>query len=115
MEVDENSVENDDITMTELSYSGLKELTEYFVKNYTFIKLNVDVLLGRRLFSLILIVSPPTVILLFVGHLLNCFKEFFIEATISVNVTLMLVLTMMFISMSNNLPKTSFIKMIDVD
>ena len=44
----------------------------------------------------------------------NYFKEFFFEATISVNVTAMLVLTTMFINVSNNLPKTNYIQMIDV-
>ena len=53
-------------------------------------------------------------ILNIVGHSSNYFKEFFFEAVISVNVTAMLVLTTMFINVSNNLPKTAYIKMIDV-
>ena len=70
--------------------------------------------LGRRLLSIILTVFVPTLILNIVGHCSNYFKEFFFEAVISVNVTAMLVLTTMFINVSNNLPKTSYIKMIDV-
>ena len=70
--------------------------------------------MGRRLLSLILTIFAPTIILNLVVHLSNFFKEFSFEATISVNVTVMLVLTTMFISMSSNLPKTSYIKMIDV-
>ena len=49
-----------------------------------------------------------------VGHTSNYFKEFFFEAVISVNVTVMLVLTTMLINVSNNLPKTAYIKMIDL-
>ena len=37
-----------------------------------------------------------------------------LEAVISLNVTVMLVLTTMFISVSENLPKTAYIKMIDI-
>ena len=38
----------------------------------------------------------------------------FIQAVITVNLTSMLVLTTMFINVSNNLPKTSYMKMMDV-
>ena len=74
----------------------------------------MDIYLGRRLLSIILTVFAPTVILNIVGHASNYFKEFFFEAVISVNVTAMLVLTTMFINVSNNLPKTAYIKMIDI-
>ena len=36
------------------------------------------------------------------------------QAVITVNLTSMLVLTTMFINVSNNLPKTSYMKMVDV-
>ena len=36
------------------------------------------------------------------------------QVVISLNVTVMLVLTTMFINVSNNLPKTAYIKMIDI-
>ena len=36
------------------------------------------------------------------------------QAVISLNVTVMLVLTTMFINVSNNLPKTAYVKMIDI-
>ena len=48
------------------------------------------------------------------SHVTNCFKPFFFEAVVTVNLTAMLVLTTMFINVSNNLPKTSYIKMMDV-
>ena len=38
----------------------------------------------------------------------------YFQAVITVNLTSMLVLTTMFINVSNNLPKTSYMKMIDV-
>ena len=75
---------------------------------------SVDVFLGRRLLSIVMTVFVPSIILNIVGHASNYFKEFFFEAVISVNVTTMLVITTMFINVSNNLPMTAYIKMIDV-
>ena len=112
-----------DFLAHDLEYSGPLELTQYFIKKKVFLNridekgveiLHVDVYLGRRLLSIILTVFAPTVILNIVGHSSNYFKEFFFEAVISLNVTAMLVLTTMFINVSNNLPKTAYIKMIDV-
>ena len=73
----------------------------------------VELVFGRRLLSIILTVFIPTLLLNLIGHSTNYFKPFFFEAVISLNVTVMLVLTTMFISVSNNLPKTAYIKMID--
>ena len=112
-----------DLLAHDLEYSGPLDLTQYFIKKKVFLKrnddkgmemLHVDIYLGRRLLSIILTVFAPTVILNIVGHSSNYFKEFFFEAVISLNVTVMLVLTTMFISVSNNLPKTAYIKMIDI-
>ena len=111
-----------DLLAHDLEYSGPLDLTQYFIKKKVFLKLDekgmgilhVDIYLGRRLLSIILTVFAPTVILNIVGHSSNYFKEFFFEAVISLNVTAMLVLTTMFINVSNNLPKTAYIKMIDI-
>merc|ERR1712240_498388 len=72
------------------------------------------VTLGRRLLGVFLTVYFPTVLLNLIGHSTNYFKAFFFEAVVTVNLTCMLVLTTMFINVSNNLPKTSYIKMIDI-
>ena len=68
----------------------------------------VEVILGRRLLSTILTVYTPTLLLNIIGHSTNFFKDFFFEAVITVNLTVMLVLVTMFISVSNNLPTTAF-------
>ena len=72
------------------------------------------VTLGRRLLGTLLTVFLPTLLLNVIGHSANYFKAFFFEAIVSVNLTCMLVLTTMFINVSNQLPKTSYIKMIDI-
>ena len=121
--VDEGSQRFVDLSVLNLEYSGPLDLTQYFIKKKTFTEKTeangmkivfVDIYLGRRLLSIILTVFAPTVILNIVGHSSNYFKEFFFEAVISLNVTVMLVLTTMFISVSENLPKTAYIKMIDI-
>ena len=121
--VDKSSQNLVDLLAQNMNYSGPLELTQYFIKKKVFLErtddegmeiLFVDIYLGRRLLSIILTVFAPTVILNLVGHSSNYFKEFFFEAVISVNVTAMLVLTTMFINVSNNLPKTAYIKMIDI-
>ena len=103
-------------------YLGPKELTQYFVKNSGIESykrmgkkgIRVSITLGRRLLGVFLTVYFPTVLLNLIGHSTNYFKSFFFEAVVTVNLTCMLVLTTMFINVSNNLPKTSYIKMMDV-
>ena len=68
----------------------------------------------RRLLGTILTVYIPTLLLIIISHMTNYFKPFFFEAVVTVNLTVMLVLATMFISVSDNLPKTSYIKMVDV-
>ena len=101
-------------------YKGPKLLMTYEVKSMKMLQseggggLEVEVLVRRRLLSIFLTVFVPTILLNLIGHTSNFFKKFFFEAIISLNVTVMLVLTTMFISISNNLPQTAYVKMIDV-
>ena len=44
----------------------------------------------------------------------NLFQDFFFEAVVTVNLTTMLVLTTMFISVSSSLPTTAYVKMVDI-
>ena len=105
----------------DMEYIGSTDLSLYYLlgksqKNRvvgTTRKVVVELIFGRRLLSIILTVFIPTLLLNLIGHSTNYFKPFFFEAVISLNVTVMLVLTTMFISVSNNLPKTAYIKMID--
>ena len=104
-------------------YEGPKELTRYFIRdNKIFVidlksgfqGISAEVTLGRRLLATILTVFLPTILLNVIGHSTNYFRPFFFEAVVTVNLTVMLVLTTMFISVSNALPQTSYVKMIDL-
>ena len=56
----------------------------------------------------------PSVLLNIIGHITNYFKPFYFESVIAVNLTVMLVLTSMYISVVAGLPVTSYIKMIEM-
>ena len=62
----------------------------------------------------VLTVYLPTFLLICISYVTNFFKPYFFEAVVAVNLTCMLVLATMFVSVSDSLPKTSYIKMIDV-
>ena len=70
--------------------------------------------LKRRVENELLTTYLPTLLILTIVYATNFFKPFFFEAVISVNLTALLVLTTLFISVSGTLPTTAYIKMIDV-
>ena len=87
-----------------LDFVGPKELSQYFVRKWTIKEhsqgkkaegVRVDIVLGRRILSNILTVYIPTILLNLMGHVTVYFKPFFFEAIITVNLTVMLVLTTM--------------------
>ena len=86
-----------------LKYVGPVELAQYFVRSTIMQQFDYEdrsgvrvlVVFGRRLLSNILTVYVPTVLLNTMGHITVYFKPFFFEAIITVNLTVMLVLTTM--------------------
>ena len=74
----------------------------------------VDIWLGRKLLSPITTVYTPIVLLNIIGHITHYFKPFFFESALAVNLTVMLVLTSMLISVVESLPQTAYIKMVEI-
>ena len=74
----------------------------------------VEIGLGRRLISNLLTIFLPTLLLNIMGHCSVYFPRFYFEAIITVNLTVMLVLTTMYVGVSDTLPKTAYIKMLDI-
>ena len=70
--------------------------------------------MGRRLLGVFMTVYMPTILMNIIGHSTNYLRPLYFEAVISVNLTVMLVLTTMFVSVSNDLPRTSYLKMVDI-
>ena len=86
-------------------YEGENCLNEYCVyditmsiesvKNITIARVKITI--ARRVEGLILTAFIPTLILNIIGHMSNYFKECFFEGLMSLNVTVMLALTTMFL------------------
>ena len=97
---------------------GETELMKYTVKAWSIKKMengiSVTIVLGRKILNAFLTTYLPTILLMIIIHSTNYYKDFFFEAIVTVNLTGMLVLSTMFVSVSSNLPVTSDIKMIEV-
>ena len=106
-----------ELFLQDFGYTGSLELQQYIFKDTKCVKdgkkIEIRLYFGRRLLSIFLTDIVPTLILICISHTANYFKDSFFEARISLNVTVMLVITTMFINISNNLPKTSYMKMMD--
>ena len=106
-----------------VNYLGPIDLPQYFVMNTVIQQttvppdtnaVEVKIVFGRRLLSTMLTNYLPTFIICLVCFATNYFKAFYFEAIATVNLTALLSLTTLFISVTNSLPKTSYIKMIDI-
>jgi hypothetical protein len=86
-----------------LAYHGPTDLVQYFIRYTDMVvtgisanrRVQVHVVMGRRILSSLLTVYIPTILLNVMGHVTVYFKPFFFEAIITVNLTVMLVLTTM--------------------
>ena len=76
--------------------------------------IDLKLVMNRRIINEILTTYLPTIFILFIVYATNFFKPFFFEAVVTVNLTALLVLTTLFISVSKSLPPTAYVKMIDV-
>ena len=56
----------------------------------------------------------PSVLLILITYSTTFFKSYFFEAALSVNLTTMLVMTTIFMTVMQMLPATAYIKMIDI-
>ena len=75
--------------------------------------IKMQIIFKRRLTNEVLTTYLPTVLLLLISYCTTYFKQFFFEAALTVNVTVMLVLTTLFISVMEKLPPTSYVRMVD--
>ena len=105
------------LTADEFLYEGPDDLTEFNIKSLEMMVeeevLLVEMTVRRRLFRLVLTTFLPTIIINIIGHTSNYFKEFFFEGLMGMQITVMLMLTTMFLSINDSLPPTAYVKMID--
>ena len=76
--------------------------------------LRMEIVFKRRLTNEILTTYLPTTLLFLIVFATTKFKSFFFEAALTVNLTVMLVVTTLFIAVMERLPSTSYIRMVDV-
>ena len=74
----------------------------------------MKIIFKRRLTNEALTSYLPTLLLIMIGYCTTYFKQFFFEAALTVNLTTMLVMTTIFISVMEKLPPTSYVRMIDI-
>ena len=76
--------------------------------------IQMKLVLKRRIINELLTSYLPSVLLIFISYSTTFFRPFYFEASVTVNLTTMLVMTTIFISKMESLPSTSDIKMIDI-
>ena len=76
--------------------------------------ISMTVVLRRKILSELMSTYLPSVLLLMITFATTFFKQTYFEAALTVNLTNMLVMTTIFISVMEKLPHTSYPKMIDI-
>ena len=74
----------------------------------------MTLVLKRKIMSEMLSTFLPSLLLLMITFATTFFKPFYFEAALTVNLTNMLVMTTIFVSVMEKLPLTSYPKMIDI-
>lgn len=91
-----------------MNYTGPIDLTQYFVQSWMMKNgvnsdedgLTIEIIFGRKILSQILTTYIPTILICMVSFSTNYYKSQFFEANVAVNLTSLLVLTTIFISVS---------------
>ena len=76
--------------------------------------IQMKIILKRRIINELLTSYLPSVLLILLSYSTTFFRPFYFEASVTVNLTTMLVMTTIFIAVMDKLPSTAYIKMIDV-
>ena len=77
--------------------------------------MDLEIVMKRKIINELLTTYLPSVFILFIVYATNFFKPFFFEAVVTVNLTSQLVLTTLFISVSNSLPPTAYVKVQNIN
>ena len=76
--------------------------------------LRFNLVLKRKIMNCLLTTYLPTILLILITFATTYLKSFFFEAALSANLTIMLVMTTIFIGEMQMLPSTAYIKMVDI-
>ena len=99
------------------------ELTTYVIQDWELNYINksgknggirLEIRLKRQIMNELLTTYLPSILLILITYATTFFKPFYFEAALTVNLTTMLVMTTIFISVMGKLPSTAYVKMVDV-
>ena len=102
-------LEGVDLTLFRISHWDL----DYRNENYPGQGIWMSITLKRKIMSEMMTTYLPSILLMMVTFATSFFKPEYFEAALTVNLTNMLVMTTIFISVMERLPTTSALKMID--
>ena len=74
----------------------------------------MTIVLKRKFMNEMMTTYLPSVLLMLITYATTFFKPYFFEAALSVNLTTMLVMTTIFMTVMQMLPATAYVKMIDI-
>ncbi|XP_059095252.1 uncharacterized protein LOC131890013 isoform X2 [Tigriopus californicus] len=101
-----------------VQFKAPKELTQYYIVNFTAEKLSdrvrIRIEMKRRIIETILTTYVPSLLICVICHCTVYFRDGLFKAVVTVNITCLLCLITMFTSVSDSLPKTSYVKMIGI-
>ena len=96
-----------------------KDLTLFVIKNWILTTtesggVRMTIVLKRKIMNEMMTTYLPSVLLILITYATTFFKPYFFEAALSVNLTTMLVMTTIFMTVMQMLPATAYVKMIDI-
>ena len=74
----------------------------------------MKIVFKRVIMSEVLTTYLPTALLIIISYSTTFFSEEYFEANLTVNLSVMFVMTTLFVSVMEKLPRTSYIRMVDV-
>ena len=74
----------------------------------------MTIILKRKIMNEMMTTYLPSLLLILITYATTFFKPYFFEAALSVNLTTMLVMTTIFMTVMQMLPATAYVKMIDI-
>ena len=112
------SLQNEQLWLKQTEDMTLFRITE---QRFSFINatnpeqgIQMSIVLKRKIMAELLTTFFPSILLTLITFATTLFKPIYFEASLSVNLTTMLVMTTIFISKMESLPSTSATKMIDI-
>ena len=99
------------------------DLTLFVITDWTLVYRNTSnlqqgvkmtIVLKRKVLNEMMTTYLPSLLLMLITYATTYFKPYFFEAALSVNLTTMLVMTTIFMTVMQMLPATAYIKMIDI-